>query len=380
MQVSPLLSSFSFSVPDLWPGACDPNCILPPPPRKRKSDGESVSNQSSPSASAAAAMATAAAAARSVALASVYEGGGGYFGGGSASVEIPGQYSPNIMNDSKPAPELHSKLVKFASTVEVSRRNEQLVRRIGMIGSHGKVHEFLLQFAIPYWTRTDERTAQLHQLFGRVLRKEAISSRRNLWLKNTAIIPIAQRLRMTAEEKCHISIEDIYIKDCHRRGIDPNVVSQLFVERSKHDKNSADSKSRALPPNNLEVGGKATKLDAYHTVCKMVDSRILSRYIQDAMGNSERYFQFQRTFTAQLALNSLLQYALEVNERIPSKFVLSTRNAQVLSPDFRFSYNNQGFLEENKSVPFRLTRNIEHFIGPHLLNGVFIPAMTSAAS
>jgi len=380
MQISPLLSSFSFSVPDLWPGACDPHCITPPSTRKRKSDNESVSNQSSPSASAAAAMATAAAAARSVASASVYEGGGGYFGGGSASVEIPGQYSPNIMNDSKPSPELHSKLVKYSSTVEVSRRNEQLVRRIGMIGSHGKVHEFLLQFAIPYYTRTDERTAQLHQLFGRVLRKEAISSRRNLWLKNTPIIPIAQRLRMTAEEKCHISIEDIYIKDCHRKSIDPNAISQLFIEQSKHEKNSMDGQSKALTPDNFEAEGKAKKLDAYHAVCKMVDSRILSRYIQDVMGSSERYFQFQRTLTAQVALNSLLQYALDVNERIPSKFVLSTRNAQVLSPDFRFSYSNQGFLEENRPVPFRLTRNIETFIGPHLLSGVFIPAMTSAAS
>lgn len=42
--------------------------------------------------------------------------------------------------------------------------------------------------------------------------------------------------------------------------------------------------------------------------------------------------------------------------------------------------NLAGFLEENKSVPFRLTRNIESFIGPHLLSGVFIPAMASAAS
>ena len=39
-----------------------------------------------------------------------------------------------------------------------------------------------------------------------------------------------------------------------------------------------------------------------------------------------------------------------------------------------------GFLDGRSPVPFRLTRNIEKFIGPTFVQGVFVPALCSAAS
>ena len=64
-----------------------------------------------------------------------------------------------------------------------------------------------------------------------------------------------------------------------------------------------------------------------------------------------------------------------------SSFVWPPQNIlNVLSPDFRFSYSNQGFIDEKKAVPFRLTRNIEEFIGPFLMKGIFTPAMASGAT
>merc|ERR1711971_87455 len=160
-----------------------------------------------------------------------YECGGGTHGNGWCSVEIPGQYAPNICSDEKPNPELHAKLIKFESTVELSRRNDQLLRRIGMIGSDGRSYQFLLQFAIPYWTRTDERTSQVLLLLNKCFRKEAVSSRRNLWLRPTAVIPVAQRLRMTAEDKNHISLHDIYTTACESSGTDSNAASNSFHEK-----------------------------------------------------------------------------------------------------------------------------------------------------
>jgi len=41
---------------------------------------------------------------------------------------------------------------------------------------------------------------------------------------------------------------------------------------------------------------------------------------------------------------------------------------------------SKGFLDGKSPVPFRLTRNIEEFVGSTFLNGVFIPAIASAAS
>ena len=328
MQVSPSLSTFSSVAPDLWPGSCEPgsNSIS-----LKGKVGDNISHNQAPlTSSSSAAAATAAAA---ISRACAYEGGGGHFGGGSSSVEIPGQYSPNTLRDSKPSPELHAKILKFESILEVSRRNDQLVRKIGMVGSDGKRHHFLLQFAIPYWTRTDERTAQIYQLFSKILKKEIISSRRNLWLKPTPVIPIAQRLRMTAEEDSHVSLENLFMDHCHQTGKNPAYPCELFEKMTKEiGSKKEDSKST-----------DDIRLTAYNNICdEVVGSRILLRSIQEYLFNAERYFYFQRSFTSQLGLNSLLQYAFHVDERSASKFIFNKRNGQILSSDFTFSYSNQG--------------------------------------
>eukprot|EP00557_Chaetoceros_sp_GSL56_P001585 CAMPEP_0176500498 /NCGR_PEP_ID=MMETSP0200_2-20121128/13588_1 /TAXON_ID=947934 /ORGANISM="Chaetoceros sp., Strain GSL56" /LENGTH=4498 /DNA_ID=CAMNT_0017899179 /DNA_START=1114 /DNA_END=14610 /DNA_ORIENTATION=+ len=368
-SVSPYLSAFSNNNPDLWAGSCTPpgsNSV------ESKKDSPENDKDSSPSSSANAATKAAMVASAAVAAANALEGGGGSQGYGWASVEIPGQYAPNHCSDAKPNPELHSKLIKFDVTVEVFHRHEHLVRRIGMIGTDGKVRQFLLQFAIPYWTKADERTTQLHLLLGKCLRKEPISSRRHLWIRSTPVIPIAQRLRMIAEDKNYTSLQDIFCLDCKMNGHDPSDTISVFNECLKLETVSEESYASQVNINK--------KIEAFNKVCESVSSRMLSNYVQNQYVTAELYFHFQRAFTLQTALNCLLQYAFMVNERTPSKFIMNKRNGHVLSPDFRFSYTNQGFIDDIKPVPFRLTRNIQDFIGPFLLDGVFTTAMASAST
>ena len=40
----------------------------------------------------------------------------------------------------------------------------------------------------------------------------------------------------------------------------------------------------------------------------------------------------------------------------------------------------EGYVDEKKKIPFRLTRNISEFVGENMLRGVFVPVMASAAS
>jgi transformation/transcription domain-associated protein len=129
-NLSPLLTVFSCEPPDMWEGACDPRFstdIL---------NTDHLTAPTLPSTSAVAALAAASAASASVAKNAASEGVGGYFGGGSTSVEIPGQYSPYHAIDSKPQPELHAKLIRFEPTVEIIKLpdDRQLVRRITMMG------------------------------------------------------------------------------------------------------------------------------------------------------------------------------------------------------------------------------------------------------
>lgn len=334
MESSHSLSLFSADAPDLWPGSCDPRYLSAHPERSHASfETDSRTIQSSTSSSAAAAQKAASSAAAAVASAAAKEGVGGDYGGGSACIEIPGQYVPNTSSSSdlKPAPELHAKLVRFEPTVEVLRR-EQLVRRIAMVGSDGRVYRFLLQFAIPYWTRTDERVAQTHYVLDKVLRKGVISARQHLSVQPTAAIPVAQRLRLTAEFSSRTSLDEIHKQECRLQGNDPNQFTNFYNTKLAEIPEAEEDGS-------AEVG---RRVEIFRDVCKRAGNTTLMRHMTKSLRDPEPLFQFRRVFTEHLAVNSLLQHAFSVAERTPARLVFLQSNGRVLSPDFRVTYSSQG--------------------------------------
>ena len=374
------LAMFAAESPDLWAMSCSPRYPVFSNTNKDRLREPDCAQQPSTSSSAIAAKTTSLAAAIAVAKAAASEGCGGEYGGGSASIEIPGQYAPNITSatDLKPSQELHAKLIRFEAVVCVIRRNEQLVRRIGLMGSDGRCYRFLLQFAIPYWTRTDERTTQVHYILDKVLRKDMMSSRKFLSLRPTPVIPIAQRLRLTAEYENRMSLDDVFRNACEKLGQSFDYVSQSFHCEIMKELNA--KKFRELEGEdkaNLEV---ATKLMAFNRICStLVDSNVLLDFIRVTTGDAENLFHYRRSFAGQLAINSMLQHVFSVAERTPSRVVFNQCTGQVFAPDFRFSYNNQGFLDEQR-VPFRLTRNLRELIGHTFEDGRFIPAMATFAA
>jgi len=380
VESSPSLALFTADSPDLWPMSCDPHPTTVSTLEIDRASETENSHLSSTSSSVLAAKAAFSVAALAVAKAAEREGCGGEYGGGSSSIEIPGQYAPNVTSsiDSKPSPELHPKLVSFEAVVNVIRRNEQLVRRIGMIGSDGRRYRFLLQFAIPYWTRTDERTTQIHYILDKVLRKDIMSSRKFLALQPTPVIPIAQRLRMTAEDDNRMSLDDVFRKVCDESGQPFDAVSQSFHNEIVNELEAKNFRELGREEKaKLEV---SLKLKAYDRICStMVDSSMLLDFIRSTLGDAERVFHFRRSFAGQLAISSMLQHAFCVAERTPSRIVFNERTGQVFAPDFRFSYNNQGFLDEQR-VPFRLTRNLRELIGSIFEAGRFVPAMATFAT
>jgi len=378
IESSHSLAMFSGNFPNLWPGSCDTRYSYGNDCNAIEDDR---SARMAPSASSSAAIARKAAlgAALAAAKAAAREGVGGEYGGGSSSIEIPGQYCPNSSTsvDIKPSPELHAKLIKFEPHVQVLRRNDQLVRRCGMIGSDGRTYKFLLQFAIPYWTRTDERTAQTSYVIDKFLRQNIVSARNYISMQPTAAIPVAQRLRMTPDPDSRLALDEVW-RNCRDENKEGKSVANFFSKELteelqkviSHDTSEADKKK-------LEM---EVRLKVYSKICdSMVDNRILLRYLLQVLDGPEAFYLFRRSFAVQLAANSLLQYVFSVAERTPQRFVILQSNGKVLSPDFRISYSNQGFIEGFNEVPFRMTPNIERAIGDHHIQGIFVRSMAMIA-
>lgn len=345
IESSHSLAMFVGDLPDLWPGSCDTR-YSGGAERSYGEDDPSARAQSTTSSSAAITRKAALNAALSAATAAAREGIGGEYGGGSAAIEIPGQYCPNsaASADVKPSPELHAKLVRFEPFVQVLRRNDQLIRRCGMIGSDGRTYRFLLQFAIPYWTRTDERTAQTYYVMDHFLRHNVLSARNYLSVQPTAAIPVAQRLRMTPDPESRLSLDDVFRRSCDDvmdKSKSAKPAATFFVEEiTKQLKEVVSPDASEEEKASVEKG---VRLKVYREVCEsMVDNRILLRYLQNAQNGPEAFFLFRRAFVVHLASNSLLQYVFSTCERTPQRFVILQSSGRVLSPDFRVSYSNQG--------------------------------------
>ena len=372
MESSSSLAMVYGDMPDLWPGSCDTKYSFG---YERNHEPEDhPRSQSTASSSAATARNAAMNAALAAASAAAREGMGGDYGGGSAAIEIPGQYCPNSLcwADAKPCAELHAHLVKFEPFVEVVRRNDQLVRRCGMIGSDGRTYRFLLQFAIPHWTRSDERTAQTSYVIDQFLRSNMTATRARLSVQPCAAIPVAQRLRMTPDSQSRFALDEVRPQYRGAKAQHAGQITSFFLEEINsrlNEKIGADSTEEAKAKTEKEV-----RFEVYQEICSNVGSRVLLSHLQKEFENPEAFFLFRRSLSVQLGANSLLQYIFSVAERTPQRFVILLNNARIMSPDFRVSYSNQGFIE-NPPIPYRMTPNIEMALGDHYIQGIFIPSM-----
>lgn len=310
-----------------------------------------------------------------------YEGGGGHFGGGSEIIEIPGQYPPNnsIFMGTKPPVELHAKLVKFDSSVDVLglREGQRLVRRIGMLGSDGKTRHFLTQLSSPIMACSDERTAQLHCSLSNVLSRNQYSLKRNLNVRSRAVIPMyGHRITMIEDDDSHYSIDDVYKLHCQEKGVDYDHVETYYKEEVAKlmlQNSSTGEKNK--------VEDSEAKLKVLRHICdNMVKDDILLNHVYNTLSDPQSLFAFRKAFCGQLAINCLLQYIFNSTDRKPSHFVFHTQNGEILSPEFVLDYSQSGVLEK-KNMPFRLTRNIRKLMGPiHFQNGCLIPCISAFAS
>lgn len=136
-----------------------------------------------------------------------------------------------------------------------------------------------------------------------------------------------------------------------------------------------------LPKDELQKNEAETRLEVFHSTVALAagDSTILLKHVQNALPTPEIVYHFRRTFAQQWAANCLLQYAFCVADRTPGRVVVvMSTTGGVLSPEFRISYNSQGYMEP-QLIPFRMTANLVNLIGFPLLDGHFVPSMTTIA-
>jgi len=279
-------------------------------------------------------------------------------------VEVPGQYLQHRDKNSD-----FVRIERFLPDVELVRGIGICHRRLTIRGHDGSIHPFAIQFPAARSSRREERMLQLFRIFNGILAKRKESRRRNLQFHLPLIVPITPSVRMVQDDSSYINMQGIFEDYCRKNGINKDEPVLFSIE-----------KLRALQPKNVDHQN-SIKLETFSAVQeKFVPPTILQDYFRATFPSFDDLWLFRRTFSYQLAALTFMTYVMHMNTRFPQKISISRSTGRVWGSELIPSMAaGKPMLHNTEPVPFRLTPNLQTIMGPLNLEGIFAPAVMTAA-
>lgn len=204
-------------------------------------------------------------------------------------------------------------------------------------------------------------------------------------LEASVVVPITPRVRLLSDREALTSLGEVYEEDRLSRGLD--IDAPIMLHRRRLQAAVATSAETNAVGADIKDGEAAKKSSlreaqavAFREVCDtMVAENVLSSAVCAMLPSADHLWIFKKQFAMQLAMSSVLAYSLSIGERTPNRLQFDKSTAQILNSEFRPQYNTNGLLETAEAVPFRLTRNLHHFLTPFGVDGAFAPTMSKMA-
>lgn len=260
---------------------------------------------------------------------------------------------------------------RVSTDVDVVRRSCTSARRLTLFGSDGQVRHFLLSGhqssgTSPLW-QGEERVGQFLRAANSLLASHPESRRRGLAFLAPRSLALFPAGRITEDDPSTCLYVDAYETYCSRYGREPDAPIVLFRDRTC----LPDGKSAEV----------AVRKAAYDEIVeKLVTENIFSQYMYKTMvENSRVMWTFKRQFALSTAMSALACFVLKLSGRAPNKVAVSKARGEVTQLELAAIFNDRLQMDINKeTVPFRLTRNMTAFIGPHGLEGLLIAVAVAA--
>ncbi|KAI8643328.1 hypothetical protein BD408DRAFT_342632 [Parasitella parasitica] len=271
-------------------------------------------------------------------------------------VEIPGQYLmlKDNAND-------FLRIDRFLPEVEIIRSYGNCYRRLTIRGHDGTIHPFLIQNPVARQFRREERLMQLFRMLNYILERKKESRMRNLVFHLPAIVPLAPNVRMVQDDPSYTSLYDIYEDHCDSK----------FKNNVHAQKDVVNQKTELL---NLRM-----EINDYIST-NMVPSNILSKYLFKTMSSYTDYWMLRKRFTAQYATATFMAYIFSVGHRMPHKIMISRSTGNVWMTELLPGWNSANPLFGNgEAIPFRFTPNIQEFMTPIGIEGLFTSCLMATA-
>lgn len=281
-------------------------------------------------------------------------------------IEVPGQY----FNDQEVAPDHTVKLDRIGADVPIVRRHGSSHRRLTMLGSDGSQSHFLVQTSLTPSARSDERMVQLFRVLNRLFDKNKESRRRHLAFHTPIIIPVWPQVRLVEDDLMYSTFGEVYEINCARYGREADLPITHFKDRL----------NQAITGQLSNEAIVDLRLHTYNEITQsFVTENVFSQYMYKTLPSCNHLWTFKKQFAVQLALSGFMSYMLQIGGRSPNKILFAKNTGKVFQNDFHPGYDGNGVVEFSEPVPFRLTRNLQTFFTPFIVEGLFVSSMCAAA-
>lgn len=114
------------------------------------------------------------------------------------------------------------------------------------------------------------------------------------------------------------------------------------------------------------------KKDLFEEVAiKLVPEDVLTKFMMRTMLGPSELWRMRKQFALQIASTSFMTYVLCLSSRQPARFHLSRATGQIAMSELLPGVSNQlPIFATSDIVPFRLTPNIQNFLGPVSTEGI----------
>lgn len=333
----------------------------------------------------------------------------------STQLQIPGQYlSSDVDGSCNPIGRNLLRVYRMDCRVKIQQQNGLPQRKIAMITKDGQRVDFLLQFHTQGTNRGDTRMSRLNCFLNVLMRSHAPTAGRNIQFNEPTLVPLGCRLRLkktTAASRC---LREMASQHYSNSGTQAQAYWLQFLNTRQANTARGDTaKQRGMDSSASKFHGNVV---AFQRICgskrgersqpqagdeffsaaeagnpppsaemdvEAVPMTILTDVVNSAVPSASDLFAFKESFVRSLSAVCYTSYALCMDglplEALRVDFTTGALVAEDRQPVL---LRGSGYVarEAADTMPFRLTRNIQRFLGPFRLSGSLVTYMASISS
>ncbi|KAG4077877.1 hypothetical protein HA402_013811 [Bradysia odoriphaga] len=270
--------------------------------------------------------------------------------------------SEKLMNPVLPAPSVREKLHTYNAfphdDVYIHDIRDDIYvfaslqrpKRITLVGSDGK--SYMMMMKAKDDLRKDFRLMEFNAVVKQYLRQDSDSRQRRLYIRTYAVIPL--------NEECGI-IEWIPDLDAFR-----SIIHRIMKRKNVMPSNR-ELKVAICAKNDPIEKKRAAFLD----VLLPNHPPVFRDWFVEKFTTPHNWYQARSSFIRTTAVMSMVGYILGLGDRHGENILLDATNGDIIHVDFNCLFNRGEQFEYPELVPFRLTHNMVHAMGPLGVEGMF---------